>query len=289
MTIEEVCKGFGIKDIGEFSDGYHTFNSLYHQRMILFAALVDVYKEKAWKSRKHSDGEECFGGGWFIVGIDTPQGSYTYHYETRYWNLFNCQELDRGKEWDGHTDKDVERLLSLGHKNVLDELSVINQYSKKELTQEDIYVFLLTLCDNEIDQDFERFTLKTLKELAVLFAGKTGIFDHKGKSEGQSAQIFRTWVEIDDSRATSCGEPYATLKARAYIVRTPQNQNLIYEIEDGIKKDISFVCAVQHCYCSFCGTERKIGCQHIKGKIIGDELCHDVLEDAEDIYIENIL
>lgn len=26
------------KDIGEFSDGFHTFNSLYHQRLILFAA-----------------------------------------------------------------------------------------------------------------------------------------------------------------------------------------------------------------------------------------------------------
>lgn len=64
------------KDIGEFSDGFHTFNSLYYQRLILFAALVNTFPTLAWKSHKHSDGEAPFGGGWFIVGIDTPKGPY---------------------------------------------------------------------------------------------------------------------------------------------------------------------------------------------------------------------
>lgn len=103
-----------IDDIGEFSDGYHTFNGLYHQRAILFAALVNAYKGKSWKSWKHEDGELCFGGGWFIVGIDTPLGSYTYHYEEKYWDMFDCAELEVAKYWDGHTEDDAEtRLLSL--------------------------------------------------------------------------------------------------------------------------------------------------------------------------------
>lgn len=99
--------------IGEMSDGYHTFNGLYHQRMVLFAALVKAHKDKAWKSWKHEDGEPCFGGGWFIVGIDTPQGGYTYHYEAKDFDLFDCEELPVAKHWDGHTEKDVTRLLSL--------------------------------------------------------------------------------------------------------------------------------------------------------------------------------
>ena len=99
--------------IGEMSDGYHTFNGLYYQRMVLFAALVKAYRSKAWKSWKHEDGELCFGGGWFIVGIDTPQGSYTYHYEDKYWNWFECEELPVAKHWDGHTEEDVTRLMSL--------------------------------------------------------------------------------------------------------------------------------------------------------------------------------
>ena len=101
--------------IGDLSDGYHTFNELYKQRMILFAALVKAYKDKAWKSYRHEDGEYCFGGGWFIVGIDTPEGSYTYHYENQYWDMFDCMDLPRGKHWDGHTEEDAEtRLMSLG-------------------------------------------------------------------------------------------------------------------------------------------------------------------------------
>lgn len=103
------------EDMGEVSDGYHTFNQLYHQRAVLFATIVNQNKNKAWKSWKHEDGKFCFdkGGEWFIVGVDTPEGSYTYHYEKKYWDLFDCEELDRGKHWDGHTEEDVTRLLSL--------------------------------------------------------------------------------------------------------------------------------------------------------------------------------
>lgn len=100
-------------DIGEMSDGYHTFNSLYYQRMILSATLAKAYPFTAWKSHYHEDGSLPFGGGWFIVGFSTPEGEYTYHYQDEYWDLFDCVELPVGKHWDGHTEDDVNRLLSL--------------------------------------------------------------------------------------------------------------------------------------------------------------------------------
>ena len=108
-----ICKVAGVKDIGDLSDGFHTFNQLYYQRMMLFATIVKQNRDRAWKSLRHEDGELCFGGGWFIVGVDTPEGSYTYHYESNFYSLFDCVELERAKHWDGHTEKDVTRLLSL--------------------------------------------------------------------------------------------------------------------------------------------------------------------------------
>ena len=108
-----ICEAAHVDEIDDVSDGFHTFRQLYYQRMMLFAAIVKQNKDKAWKSLRHEDGELCFGGGWFIVGIDTPEGSYTYHYEDNYYSLFDCKELERGKHWDGHTEKDVTRLLSL--------------------------------------------------------------------------------------------------------------------------------------------------------------------------------
>ena len=95
------------------SDGYHTFGQLYYQRMMLFAVLVQEHKDRAWKTWNHEDGEPCFGGGWFLVTIDTPRGAYGYHFEEKYWNLFDCQELPKAKHWDGYTEENVNRLFSL--------------------------------------------------------------------------------------------------------------------------------------------------------------------------------
>ena len=99
-------------DVEKMSDGYHTFADLYEQRLILSAALAKN-NPHAWKSKRHDDGSEPFGGGWFIMGFDTDEGCYTYHYELKDWDLFQCKELDKGKPWDGHTSKDVRRLLSI--------------------------------------------------------------------------------------------------------------------------------------------------------------------------------
>lgn len=99
-------------DVEKMSDGYHTFADLYEQRLILSAALAKN-NPHAWKSKRHEDGNVPFGGGWFIMGFDTDEGCYTYHYELKDWDLFQCKELDKGKPWDGHTSKDVRRLLSI--------------------------------------------------------------------------------------------------------------------------------------------------------------------------------
>ena len=99
-------------DVEKISDGYHTFADLYEQRLILSAALAKN-NPYAWKSKRHEDGSVPFGVGWFIMGFDTDEGCYTYHYELKDWDLFQCKELDKGKPWDGHTSKDVRRLLSI--------------------------------------------------------------------------------------------------------------------------------------------------------------------------------
>ena len=165
------------------------------------------------------------------------------------------------------------------------ELEQINRYTRKTLTEDDVYRFTLTLCDNEIDRDLERFTPAALEELAALFVGKTGIFDHSCKSEQQSARLYHCWVETDKTRATSCGEAYTCLKARAYMVRTKENEGLIAEIEGGIKKEVSVGCAMGSLCCSVCGADRRTaGCEHIKGRTYNGRLCHDVLSDATDAY-----
>lgn len=98
---------------GDTSDGYHTFNELYHHRAVLFSVIVKAFREKAWKARLHHDG--TMYDGMFIVGIDTPYGQVSYHYDIDpYWHMFECRELERAPEWDGHTPAQaIERIGKL--------------------------------------------------------------------------------------------------------------------------------------------------------------------------------
>lgn len=100
------------------SDGYHTFKELYEFRKVYNAALFSEWANmglySVHKSKRHSDGELCFGGGWFIVVATLPNGDISNHYEMKDWDLFQCEERARAKEWDGHTSSDVlERLKNL--------------------------------------------------------------------------------------------------------------------------------------------------------------------------------
>ena len=107
---QAIAATLGSEINGDTSDGYHTFNELYHHRAVLFSVIVAANSGRAWKSKLHHDG--TMYEGMFIVGVDTPQGQATYHYDVEpYWDMFWCRELERAPEWDGHTSDDaIERI-----------------------------------------------------------------------------------------------------------------------------------------------------------------------------------
>ncbi len=166
-----------------------------------------------------------------------------------------------------------------------DELMLINKHTIRPLTADEVFCFTLTLCDNEVDRDFDRFSIPALIKLAAMFDGRTGITDHNMKSECQTARIFKTWVEESERETTSAGEKYTCVKARAYMPHTPKNEELVTQIEAGIKKETSISCAVSTMTCSVCGADiKEKGCKHRKGKEYAGEVCHTVLSNPTDAY-----
>ncbi len=167
-------------------------------------------------------------------------------------------------------------------KNILEK---INKFTRREFGEDELYVFSVILCDNEIDRDCERFSDKSLTTLSSLFIGKTGIFDHMPSTSNQTARIFDTELITDENRTTRNGEAYKYLKASAYMVRTEENKNLIAEIDGGIKKEVSISCSAGKKICSVCGKDKAMGsCGHIRGKSYGGRICHTILEDISDAY-----
>ena len=166
------------------------------------------------------------------------------------------------------------------------ELGLINAMSRKKLTGEEVYTFAVRLCDNEVDRDGERFPAETLEELAPLFVGKSGIFDHQWSAAGQTARIYRTELVRDESVLTAAGDPLCYLKGYAYMLRTEGNKDLIAEIEGGIKKEVSVGCAVEEARCSICGENihDRSRCAHEKGREYSGKLCWADLVHATDAY-----
>lgn len=92
---------------GDMSDGYHTHNELYQYRMLYNVHTLLAFDAVGWpvtRSWRHHSGEECFGGGWFVVQADTPAGQITNHYRAEHWQLFDgIAEVETSPAWDGHT------------------------------------------------------------------------------------------------------------------------------------------------------------------------------------------
>ena len=155
------------------------------------------------------------------------------------------------------------------------QLEAINAQAKAKLTAEQVYVFSLRLCDDQVDRDLERFDTQALPGLAKLFIGKTGVVDHRWSSDAQVARIFAAEV-VKEERASY-------IKAWAYIRRGGHNDEVIADIEAGIKKEVSVGCAMGVAVCSVCGSEYG-SCGHQKGQHYDGQLCCAILREPMDAY-----
>ena len=155
------------------------------------------------------------------------------------------------------------------------QLESINALAKTRLNGEQVYVFSLRLCDDRVDRDGERFDTAALPGLAKLFVGKTGILDHKWSADKQVARIFDTQVVRE--------EGISYIKAWAYIRRGRANEEIIADIEAGIKKEVSVGCAMSRAVCSVCGSEYGT-CGHLKGEHYDGVECCVILQEPVDAY-----
>ena len=165
-------------------------------------------------------------------------------------------------------------VLEAGRPNE-NQLAEINKQAKSALSAEDVYVFAVRLCDNQVDRDGERFSEEAIKALAPMFVGKTGILDHAWSTEKQLGRIFCTEVVQEGA--------VLWLKAWVYMLRGEKTLSLIREIEGGIKKEVSVGCAMGRTLCSVCGEEYG-SCGHRKGEVYGGERCVAILCEPVDAY-----
>ena len=155
-----------------------------------------------------------------------------------------------------------------------DEMELINAQALEPLEETQIYKFKIAACNDQIDRDGERFTEKTLKELAELYVGKTVIFDHEWSAANQTARIYKAYVEEENG--------VKNLIVCAYMLKAG-NESIIAAIDGGILREVSVGCAVKKYICSICGEDYRT-CMHIRGREYSGETCVVQLAGAADAY-----
>ncbi len=165
------------------------------------------------------------------------------------------------------------------------DIDLINNYTRRKMSEDEVYVFTVVLCDNDIDRDYERFTVESLTELEKLFVGKTGVFDHNPKAKNQTARIFSCKVEVVEGKKNTIGDDYFRLVAKAYMPISDKNQDLRLAIDSGIVKEVSVGCRVEETRCSICGKVlNSMECNHYKGETYNGKLCYGELIKPIDAY-----
>lgn len=148
-----------------------------------------------------------------------------------------------------------------------EDLKKINKYAVIPVKAEDVFIFKVTMADNEQDdRNFMPFDLKALQALKKLYPGKTMLKDHSRRADSQIARIYDTELVQNASKQTELGELHTELDAKVYMIRTESNKDLIAEIAGGIKKEVSTSCTPEKMVCNICGTDNmQKYCRHWPG------------------------
>lgn len=173
------------------------------------------------------------------------------------------------------------------------DIALINQFSVKELSPEEVYCYSVAMCDNDIDRDLERFTNKTLDALAPMFVGRTLISDHSWKSGNQIGRIYDTFVQRSTEQ-NQAGEPLWQLIGKVYMLNNEDYKAVIDAIEAGILKEVSVGVSIKSRTCSICGEKMHLDwnswtmqCEnkHVLGETYPEKgLCFINLDDPGDAY-----
>lgn len=170
------------------------------------------------------------------------------------------------------------------------DLELVNKHTVKPLTADEVYMFKVVLCDNDIDRVNDKMTDNFLVEYAQASKGLTGLKDHDWESDNQLARLYDTEVVTDDSTLTKLGEPRKYVLGKAYTLT--KYQDYIDKINAGLLKESSVSFNSVGDTCSLCGAVTTKGeddvaiCPngHVMGKEYDGKLCYNSINKLKDSY-----
>ncbi len=168
------------------------------------------------------------------------------------------------------------------------ELEKINQHTIKPLAKEDVYIFPIALCDNEVDRVGDKMTDKFLNDLADKVKGVTGLKDHDWSSDNQLSRLYDAEV-VETDEVNQLGEKRKYVLGKAYTLS--KYKDYIDKINAGLLKECSISFQSENDTCSICGckTHKKEDglsiCEngHIALEEYDGKLCYNIIDELTDV------
>lgn len=154
----------------------------------------------------------------------------------------------------------------------IETMVLINKQSVNHISSKNVFTFAMKLCDNEIDNAFERFEDEELKYIANKAVGLHAYLDSEREIMDPSICIYKAYVVTDIDRKTKDNKPYKFVKAYAYIIKSDSNKEIINDIENG-KYDISLTVLYDYADCSICNTLDKC-IKHKLGEVYDGKIAY---------------
>ncbi len=159
-------------------------------------------------------------------------------------------------------------------------LAAVNRFALKPLTRDEIAVFQLDLCHNQVDRHFSRFPEEELEQINRLVVGAPLMERHDLQGSLPRGRFFRSRLHQEGERVS--------VRPEVYVLRTPENAAFIRNIEGGIFRETSIGFAFRRPECSICGEDMR-GCEHIPGRRYGEDEAHYIMREVTDVLEGSIV
>lgn len=169
------------------------------------------------------------------------------------------------------------------------DLELINNCTLIPLKAEDVFVYKVQLCDNDIDRVGDKMTPEFLEAVSEKIKGVVGLKDHDWRAENQLSRLYDAEVAEDPTTLTKLGEPRKYVLGKAYTLS--KYKDYIEKINSGLLKEVSISFESEGDTCSICGehTEKDYSgraccCHgHVAGEVYDGKICYNNITKLKDV------
>jgi len=155
-----------------------------------------------------------------------------------------------------------------------DTLAAINQFALRPLIAEDVAIFTLDLCHNQVDRHHSRFPDDELAKINAMVPGRPLMERHDLRGSLPRGTFFRSALHRAGERLS--------VRPEVYVLRTAENADFIRNIEGGIYRETSIGFAFRTPECSICARDIRT-CEHVPGRVFGDAVCHFIMRNVLEV------